>query len=164
MLMVNDMPNIQPCDQALKNRLRCIPHTKSFVDKPQAECNEYEMEADPLLKDKVSSQEWIDAFFWILMDSLNNPVKPPQEVLDERDELIVVEDVKLKAILCQKYEFTPKENEDFVSFKELYSYLVEENIHMSETKMGRELKKLGLLKVDKKVNKKTTSGFYGLKE
>jgi phage/plasmid-associated DNA primase len=34
-LLVNDMPPIMPCDSALRNRLKCIPHTKSFVIKPQ---------------------------------------------------------------------------------------------------------------------------------
>lgn len=164
---MNDLCPIQPCDMALKNRLITLPFTKSFVDKPQAECNEYEMESDPLLSDKIKQNDWVDAFFWVIMDAYNGGVmlEKPEEVLAESDELLVVEDVKLKTILEAQYEFVSTEDEEaYVSFSELSRYIRAEGIQMSDTKIGRELKKLGLKKKDKKVEKKTLTVYFGLKE
>jgi len=163
--LMNDMCPIQPCDQALKNRLLFLPFTKSFVNKPQCECNAYEMESDVLLKDKLKNKEWIDAFFWIIMDSYNNGnlIEIPPEVLAEGDELLVIEDVKLKKVLLEKYEFVETETEtDYVCFSDISKYLIESGIKMSDTKIGRELKKMGLVKKDKKIGKRTCTVYYGL--
>lgn len=163
---MNDIPLIHPCDKALKDRLVFLPFTKSFVDKPQAECNEYEMESDPLLKDKIKGKDWIDAFFWIIMDSYNKGkmVEKPAEVLAESDELLVVEDVKLKTLLEENYEFVPTtDKEVFVSARNIITYLNENGIRMSDTKIGRELKKIGLVKDTKKIDKKATVVYYGLR-
>jgi hypothetical protein len=164
-LLVNDMPPITPCDKALKNRLRCIPHTKSFVNKPQEECNQYESESDPKLKEKLSTDDWINAFFWIIMDAYNETVNPPKEVIDECDELFVVEDVKIKTLLQERYEFVATDDkENFVSARDIIHYLQDEGVKMSDTKVGRELKKIGLVSGVKKFDKKTIRVYYGLKE
>ncbi len=164
---MNDMPPINPCDQALKNRLVFLPFTKSFVDKPQAECNEYEMESDPLLKEKIKDKDWIDAFFWVIMSSYNKGVmiEKPAEVIAESDEMLVIEDVKIKSLLEEKYEFVPTSDTDnYVSARNIIQYLSENGVKMSDTKIGKELAKIGLRKADKKVDKKTIRVWYGLKE
>lgn len=165
----NDMPTITPCDMALKRRMTCIPHTKSFVEKKQEDCNEYEMEADMNLKRKIEMPEWVDAFFWLIAEAYNGGVRMerPQELIQESDELFVVEDDKLKQHLEERFEFVPTEprtEENYVRFSVLREYINEANIKMSDTKIGRELKKLGLIKVDKKVDKRTVTVYYGLKE
>jgi hypothetical protein len=164
---MNDMCPIQPCDKALKERLIFLPFTKSFVNKPQSECNEYEMESDPLLKDKIQQKDWIESFFWVIMKSYNNGimVEKPKDVLNESDELIIIEDVKLKTLLEEKYEFVSTDEKDgWVAVRDIITYLQENGVKMSDTKIGRELKKIGLKKVDKKVNKKTVTVYFGLKE
>lgn len=164
---MNDICPIQPCDQALKDRLIFLPFTKSFVNKPQAECNEFEMESDPLLKDKIKDKDWIDSFFWIIMNSYNKGVmvEKPKEVLAESDELLIVEDIKIKALLEERYEFVPTDDKDnYIPSRDIIQYLTENGVKMSDTKIGRELAKLGLKKDDKKVDKKTTRVYYGLKE
>jgi hypothetical protein len=146
-MLCNDMPPITPCDMALKNRVCSIPHTKSFVNKPQSECNEYEMEADPRLKDKIGTPDWIDAFFWIIMDAYNNGIRmsDPDDVKEESDELFVVEDKKIKSLLAEQYEFVSTDDKDsYVPFRILSRYLTDEGIRMSDTKLGRELKSIGL--------------------
>lgn len=164
-LLVNDMPPVTPCDQALKNRMRSIPHTKSFVDKEQSECNEYEMQGDSKLKDKIKTSEYINAFFWIIMDAYNTVVEAPKEVIDESNELFVVEDVKIKSILEERYEFVATDDkENYVSAREIIQYLLDEGVRMSDTKIGRELKKIGLISDKKKINKRATTVYYGLKQ
>lgn len=162
-ILVNDMPPITPCDQALKNRLRCIPHTKSFVNKAQEDCNEYESKGDPLLKDKLMTSDWINAFFWIIMDAYHEPIESPQEVLDESDELFIVEDIKLKTILEERYEFVGGK-ESYIPSREIIKYLQDEGVKLSDTKIGRELRKIGLVSDIKKIDKKVCRVYFGLKE
>ena len=165
----NDLPPIKPCDEALKNRIQSIPHTKSFVNKPQIECNEYEMESDPCLKDKIKNDEWRNSFFWLIINAYGERLPLPDEVKEEKDDLIVVEDVQLKTILEEEYEFisqndpTYNEDNDYVSSRQIIAFIKEQGINMSETKIGRELKKLGLKKHNKKLNGKTTLVYLGLK-
>jgi phage/plasmid-associated DNA primase len=171
---VNDFPKVAPCDKAFKNRIMCVPHTKSFVNKMQEECNQYEMQADPQLKTKIMRPDWINAFFWIIMDAYNNGIKyeMPQEVAAEADELFIVEDVKLKEVMEERWAFvatevTEKEGNmpnNFVSSRDILDYLQESGIRMSDATVGRELKKLGLIKTSIKVNKRTIRGWLGLSE
>jgi hypothetical protein len=171
---VNDIPNIVPCDKALKNRMECIPHTKSFVNKEQIECNQYEMEADPDLSDKVISEEWVNSFFWLIMDAYGPKLQKPQEVVNESDELFIVEDVALKGILEEQYEFVSTEKSEIedgndkpnncVRFSDISTYVKSKGIYMTETKLGKELKKIGLVKDNIKINKKKCAVYFGLKE
>jgi len=163
---MNDMPPVSPCDKALVERMCSIPHTKSFVNKPQSECNEYEMSSDELLKDKIKTKEWIDAFFWIVMDSYNGGVRVPKpiEVIAENVDLFITEDVKLKSLIEEKYEFVPSEDVDnYIPAREILTYLNQNGIRMSDTKIGKELKKLGLKNDVKKIDKKAVRVYYGLK-
>lgn len=167
---VNDLPPITPCDQAIKNRMNAIPHTKSFMNKPQAECNEYEMEADPSLKDKINSKEWVESFFWIIMDSYNDGVmlEKPKEVIAEINELFVLEDIKIKELLEAKYEFVPTDEEvptiNCVSSRDVITYLSEEGIRLSDVKVAKELKKIGLIQCRKKMDGKTIVIWNGLRQ
>lgn len=167
---VNDLPIITPCDQALKNRVCIVPHTKSAVDKPQAECNEYEMEADPLLKDKINSKEWIESFFWVIMDSYNGGVRldKPPEVVAEINEHLVVEDIKIKELLEAKYQFVPTDEEvpsiNCVTSREVISYLNEEGFKLSDVKVAKELKKIGLVQSRKKMDGRTIVVWNGLRQ
>jgi hypothetical protein len=171
---VNDIPKIVPCDQALKNRMECIPHTKSFVNKKQIDCNQYEMEADAGLADKVITDEWINSFFWLIMDAYGPKLPKPEEVVNESNELFIVEDVALKVILEEQYEFVPtskleavKEDDkpdNCVRFSDISIYVKNKGIYMTDTKLGKELKKIGLVKDDLKINKKKCVVYFGLKE
>jgi len=164
----NSMPDVTPCDVGFKNRIRCIPHTKSFINKPQAKCNEYEMEADDSLKSTIDTSDWINSFFWIIMDAYGERLPAPQEVLDENDELFVLEDIKIKELLEERYEFVPTEKNDednnYETSRNVITYLQENGVRLSDTAIGRELKNLGLKKVSKKINKKCTLVYYGLKQ
>lgn len=160
----NDLPKISPCDQGLKNRIKPIPHTKTFVSKPQAECTEFEMEADNMLKENLKTVEWMNAFMWIIFDNYGDSMAPPIEVVEELDDLITVEEHEIKPLLQERYEFTSTDSNDYVTARELIDYLQGEmKLNMSENNIGRELRQIGLRKDVAKVNKKTTKVYYGLK-
>lgn len=160
----NDMPTVAPCDEALANRMNCIPHTKSFVNKKQEDCNSTEMEADPALKDKIRTSEWINAFFWLVMDAYNGGVRveKPLAVKLESAEQFVVEDVKLKELIEERYTYGTQE--DCVKVSDVVKYLEEQGIRMSPIKMSKELKSLGFTSDVKKVDGKATRVYFGLKE
>jgi cell division GTPase FtsZ len=85
-------------------------------------------------------------------------------VIIETDETFVVEDVQIKAMLQEQYEFVSSEGEDYVRFSDISSYVKEKGIRLSDNKLGRELKKIGLKKMDKRVDGKTFTVYYGLKD
>jgi hypothetical protein len=161
---MNDMPPVSPCDQALKNRMCCIPYLKSFVDKPASECGPYELPSDPKLKEKIERPDWIDAMFWIIADAYGDSLPKPQSVVQEIDELFVVEDCRLKEIIEERYEFAPNDDEAFVPAKEINAYLKNHGLAMSETKVGRELARLGLTGKVKKIDGKTSRVWFGLRD
>jgi len=161
----NDLPPISPCDQALKNRMVSIPHTKSFVTKPQAECNQFEMESDPDLKETIETKPWIESFFWLLMDAYNGGKisKRPDAVETEINDLFVVEDDAIKSAIEESYDICLADNEAFVSSKELLIFIKEGGLKMSDVKIARELKKMGLTNCDIQVGGKKTRVWLGIK-
>lgn len=164
----NDLPPITPCDEALKNRMNSIPHMKTFVNKAQEDCTEYEMQSDPALKDKIASPEWIQAFFWILMDAFAGGVRPekPSEVREEVDELFQVEDDKIKELLQAQYEFVDPSNEEaYVAFHEISKYLRSEGVKLSDTGIGKALRiHCKLRKATLKIDKKATTVYHGVQK
>jgi hypothetical protein len=167
---MNDIPPISPADEALKNRFVAVPHTKSFVNKPQSECNEYEMSADPTLDEKIKTPEYRDAYTHIILKAYRKGIRlpKPSSVVDEINELLPIEaGMDLKKKLAEEFEFvpsTPEGEDNFVEFDRVFRYLKEKGCKSSPTLVGRELRKLGLKKKDKKVNKRTCTVYYGLKE
>jgi hypothetical protein len=160
----NDLPPVSPCDEALKGRMSSIPHTKSFVPKPQAECNEFEMEADPHIKDRLLTREWQQAFFWVIMGAYGPRVPKPAEVVAECDELFEVQDATIRDLLQERYEFTTTDDEEsYVTARDIIKYLQGEGLAISDTKIGRELKALGFRKDSKRVDGKVQKVWFGLR-
>ncbi len=155
--------------------MECVPHTKSFVNKKQIDCNQYEMESDPHLSDKIITEEWVNSFFWLIMDAYGPKLPKPQEVIDENDELFIIEEIALKTILEEQYEFVSTEKSETtdeesnmpnncVRFSDISVYVKNKGIYMTDAKLGKELKKIGLVKYDMKINKKKTAVYFGLSE
>lgn len=133
------------------------------------------MESDPDLSDKIITEEWVNSFFWLIMDAYGPKLPKPQEVIDESDELFIVEDIALKTILEEQYEFVftdkpeVKEEDDdkptnCVRFSDISTYVRNKGVYMTDTKLGKELKKIGLIKGEIKLNKKKCVVYFGLKE
>jgi hypothetical protein len=162
----NDLPPVTPCDQALKNRMNSIPHTKSFVCKPQAECDAYEMESDPELKDKIKREDWITAMFWLIVESYNGGtiIPKPAPVKAEIDELFVVDDEQIRDVLEEKYTFAVGDEEAFVPARDIINHITASGLRLSDTKIGKELARLGFRKGDKKIEGKKYRVWFGLKE
>ena len=99
----------------------------------------------------------------------------PEEVINESDELFIVEDVALKTVLEEQYEFVSTEKSENVNddndkpdncvrFSDISVYVKSKGIYMTDAKLGKELKKLGLVRCIMKINKKSCAVYFGLKE
>jgi phage/plasmid-associated DNA primase len=161
----NDIATISPRDKAIEVRMRFIRFVKEFVDKPIEECSALEMPADPTIKSKLKTRQYRSALFWIIMNSYKPnyvDVKEPQDVIEETQENIIVEEKELKKLLQEEYEFTG-DDEDYVISRDITSYLKRMGVNMSDTKIGRELRNLGLKKKDKKIDGKTNVVYIGIR-
>jgi hypothetical protein len=164
--MANDMPAFSPCDAALRSRMNFARFNYSFVQKAAADCSEWERPADPLLKDKIESAAWKDAFTWIILDAYRggSVVAAPAVVEKETEAYIPVEASSIRQILEEEFEFVKEPGEtDWVAARDIISVVKAAGINLSVTKIGMELKKLGLNNIDKKVKGKTIKVWIGLR-
>lgn len=157
----NDLPDITPKDSGLQTRLRMIRYTKRFVANPSGpnECL-----ADPTIKTKVESREWADSLFWLLMDAYALPMEEPTEVLEETKEWVPAESAKFREMLEQSFSIDVQDmsDENYTASRDIISCLKAQNLNWSDTKIGRELTKLGLVKEDKKIEGKTIKIWRGI--
>lgn len=163
--LANDLVTYYPNDQPLKNRISTTKYEKSFVTGREPK-NEYELPGDPDLKQKIKSEEFINAFFWIIMDGFMKGVKLPKPaaVVAEIDDLFEIEETKMYELIKENYTIE-KGNEDvYVTSRHLNNYLKENGVVMSENKIGRELTKLGFKRATKKIDGKCVKVWLGIQE
>jgi hypothetical protein len=154
----NDMPAITPKDSGIATRLRVVRFVKRFVENPTLP---NELQADGSIKTKLASLEWRNAVFWLIMDAYRLPTSEPTEVLEETQEWIPSESGKFREVLEEMYAINVA-GDGFVTSRELAEFFKGRNMNMSDTKVGRELAKIGLVKSDKKIGGKTTKVWSGI--
>jgi hypothetical protein len=167
-LLTNDVPEMKPNDIGIQNRLCTNELKKSYVANPDPS-DPHQAQEDKRLMDEAKSKEWSDALFWILADAwaafaLTDRTAPkPAAVLAANADWIE-KGVSLKSIVAEKYEFT-KSEDDWILATELRSYLKSRGIKDSDTKVGREVRKMtGISKTQKKHDGKVLTVYFGLKE
>lgn len=163
-LFANDLPPFSPVDTAIRERLVVIQYDYSFVDEPKTE---FEKKGNPQIKDIIQTEKYADAFIHLILKEYykweENQFKPPtlpKYLLEERNTMARV--TELKPIIEERYEITGNE-EDCISCSEILKHLKDNEISMSDTKLGRELSKLGLGKKVVKLDKKAVMCRSGLK-
>lgn len=164
-LFAQDLPSISPPD-AINSRIIVIQYDYSFMDKPNPNIPN-EKQADPRLKDKLCSDNYADAFIYMMIQEYNNwadnnfeEIELPQMMLDDKQQLAPVTDIR--NILEGDFVITGNED-DWVPYKDIEDCLKKEKLTMSPTRIGRELTRLGLAIRNKKVNRKTINGRSGIK-
>jgi phage/plasmid-associated DNA primase len=157
----NDIPKINPYDQAIRNRVRCIEYKKSFEDKESyiakgGEIKDGMLFADKTLKDKFcNDNEYKDAVIWIIFDAYQMYLKEghfePESIRQGTEEWTGNEN-SIENILKMDYEIT-NDKTHMVKARELIDYIKgKHKVDMSETKIGKELNRLGLGISEKKVD------------
>jgi phage/plasmid-associated DNA primase len=163
MYMGNDMPPITPNDSGIRTRVRAVRFVNRFVEKPVAA---NEKRADPEIKKRFDTVEWMNAMFWVIVDAYALPTTEPTAVKDETQEWVPSESGQFKELLEEEYviDLASVADDNYVKARELADYIREGIMNMSDTKVGRELGKLGLVKDVKKIGKKTIKIWKGIKK
>lgn len=159
--MGNDMPDIAPKDSGIETRLRVVRFDKRFVARPSAA---NELPADETIKDKLETEEWKNAIFWLVMDAWKLDTVEPPEVCEETREWIPSSSAEFRTILEENFviNISDTTEDNYVCSRDIIAFVKERGLNMSDTKVGRELNKIGLTKVDKKVDGKTVKVWKGI--
>jgi phage/plasmid-associated DNA primase len=146
LMLCNDIPKLHPIDTALVNRLVIIEYKLSFVDNPSLP---HERQIDYSVRSLFDSEEYRDAFFWVLMDAFQNekPARCSLSMASAR-EWVPAPSTSFKDVLVASgYVIDTKDEEAWVPFSELKEVLLgsEAAKGMSDTAIGKELERLGLV-------------------
>lgn len=162
---VNDIPTINPYDDGVGNRVRCIEYKCVFTDDEITK--DFERVADKDIKDKFKHNvDYQNALIHIIEDSYKEfkaeGHKVP-ECIREATKEWSGDSGSVEGLLSKRYDITRDAN-DFVPARELIDFLTkEEKLTMSDKKIGMELSALKLEKGGKTTRGKTIKVWYGLK-
>ena len=115
-LQCNTKPQLCKLEEAVKQRLQILDYPFTFVENPQTE---NQRKKDVNLKDKLSSQEFINEMILLMIDTVNQFTKfvLPQEVLESNQEYFDACD-PVKEWFYKNYEIT-KNSKDRIRTTEL---------------------------------------------
>jgi len=173
-LMCNDIPVIEPTDDAVKNRVRISQWNVQFVEKEKVN-GKTRLLRDDEIKDKIDTIEWQHAFLKILCEAYKEYARhgliEPKDMMEIRDTWLGGSSIE--KLLFEEFEAVDNvreasqrvENEDYVKFSRIYNTLkrMEGFGNMSQTKLGRELTKMGFDNWQKKIDKCGVACRVGLK-
>jgi phage/plasmid-associated DNA primase len=159
-MFAQDIPNITPAEKTTLDRLISVEWSYSYVANPTLP---HERLADPNLAYKYADATYGDAFFWLMVEEYEKwretgfaePVMS-EVVMESRNNF--VDEVDYRSVL-EDAGYKIGDQEKFVLFKDLSSLF-----QCGKPTLGRNLKALGLVKADKKINKKTETIYYGIEK
>ena len=179
-IMCNDVPKIQPCDEAVENRQSGVfeKHVR-FVERPNPFRPDHEKTIDGTLKDMFCSTEYQAAFLSILQDAyqaflITQGHHTPASVSAAIKEW-VVNDAGLEGLLAMAYDTQLGENgrpstNCWVPFEDIKHALLVEGVGdqhfklaVSERKLAMQLNALGYTIGSKKYGSDTKKVRYGLR-
>ena len=172
-VFANDLDKITPMDDAILNRVRAIPYTKTYVD---VVTNEFELLKDVNLKEEIATAKFKNAFMCLLMRAyaefmaagrVENDACLPELKKAVASVFGVVSDyvTQFKA----DFNLTNSEN-DFVESSVIQDWIKQGKLNITITKMGRDIHKYATLKGlenirphIKKIGGKSKSVWLGVK-
>jgi hypothetical protein len=178
-MMCNDVPKIQPCDDAVQDRIGGVFDMQvEFKEKPNFFRPDHEKPRDPSLKDMMNKPEYQAAFLSTLLDAYQQYKQTahtiPASVSAAIDEW-VTNDCGLESLLAEVCEsqLDPRTmqplHDSYVPFDYLYQVLVVEGVGpqrnkvcMTKTKLGRQLALLGYQSDTRRVQGKNVRVRLGL--
>lgn len=154
-IQTNDIGQIKPADEAVMNRIIVNELKKSYKECPNPN-NPNEMLQDSGLKELFRTEEYKNAVFHLMADIYGEwvnagcPMTKPESLKQIASEWIE-STTCIRSLIEEKYEITKKE-EDWISSREIIDYLKQKGCVESDTKIGRELNKLGCPMLVRKVD------------
>jgi len=154
MVLANDVPPIAPSDAAIQHRCRYIAFRKTFVETTDpSSLKSHQMLADPHIKENFKhNDDYKNALFYVFADRWvsikDRPIfTEPDCVKQESKEWIGDSSSSdIGSVLGLHFEITKQET-DYVPFAYVKSVLKKAGIAagMSDTKLGKEIKKVTTL-------------------
>jgi phage/plasmid-associated DNA primase len=159
---VNDIPRIKPYDSAIEARVTCPEFKCTFVDEPMLP---HERRTDKDVKDLFNTDNaYKDALVCILIDAYkqfkNQGHVIPKAVRKATEEWVGGES-SIRNILEKGYEITG--NADDKELAENIVRVIQAEMTISGTKIGREIAKLGIQKKNIKQGRVTKVFYLGIK-
>ena len=141
-VFANDITEIRPYDDAVKNRMNVVGYNKVFVENPIEGKNE--LKTDPNIATEFRDIKFQKAFVQLMVDAYQQfktkgALHVPEGMLMSTKEWMSQESNVLDKFM-ETYEFTGNEA-DYVSASELKSWVKAAKLEISDTKMAREAKK-----------------------
>ena len=136
-LLANDLPQINPCDDAVVNRATVLEYEKSFVAVPNGPC---ELLMDENIKSEVRTARFCDAFVHLLISAYHTSPEMPEAMTRAKDEWLGIEDNNVISMFSQQAIFTD-DPDDFLTNAAITSWLHRNGFECTITKMNTELKR-----------------------
>lgn len=162
---INDMPQIKPMMQELKNRLKYIETQYSYLSgtlyEQQKKMPNVRV-ADPDIKDVFCTDKNVLQTYAIMICQNYKPFSPdpPPEVLDSNIEWTVHDDAFSK--INELFDATDDED-DVLSSRDVINSIKHLGLDISDNKIGREMTKLGFRKKVITKNKKSIKVYTNIK-
>lgn len=163
---LNDQPEIEPCDQAVRNRLKYIRFPYIFVEKDKLEENEMNRLTDKDFNNKIKQKDFIKGLIHLILDAYKkykNQMPAYDEVIKEEylgenmQDNYVIETVK------QYFEIT-NNNKDYIPIK-YFKDFIEKHIVKKGTSYTKATKLLVKeLKIVNGKNNKAERAWLGIKK
>tara|TARA_R100001244_G_scaffold1799_1_gene2970 strand:+ start:774 stop:3008 length:2235 start_codon:yes stop_codon:yes gene_type:complete len=135
---MNDLPNIKPLDEGVRNRLYTFNFQKAFVDKVKNP--DYELQGDREIKSKIKSIEWKSSLFWAVLDAYTPSMQDaPRECREFKEEMIEDESDEAKI----KKLFVGAKNGEFVTTQRFHKSVLAAGMVMTVTKLSTTMKRNG---------------------
>jgi len=171
-LFAQDLPKISPIDDALSNRIRAIPYSKVYVDKPS---NALELKKDPGLVDDIKTGAFRMGLLQVLFDAytrFHQGGRVEEDIDEIREAVTDVIGTELNIVDSFKLHFEiTNDPTHFVSSKVIQAWLTDGKYNVTITKLGMELKRYiqinnmtNVCNKNKKIDRKTVMVWHGIRE
>jgi len=146
MMQLNDPLDLSTCDEAIKRRLRVLELEFSFVDDNGQELQPNQRKKETTLKNKISQQEFVDAFCHILIDTYikeNGRFYESEKIKSKTTEFFDTQN-PVKQWFMENYIVCEDIYDSYIFGNELYNKFRDDypNKHLSNTAFGRLLKEI----------------------
>ena len=167
-LFAQDLPPMNPIDDAVIARAQIFNYPYSFVDRPS---NMRERKKDASFSDELNTTAFQDAFLHLLMDTYASlytngtaqELKAPVECENAKEDWLPIEDEGILPRFLEDYEIT-RDADDFVTISNVKEWLAKIDQGVSLSKLKQEILKYCEVKaIDKVITKNQTKTVKGKK-
>ncbi len=139
----NDLPGLQPVDEAILGRANCIELKCRFLPKHEITNTRFQRVANDNIKMELKQNHNKDALMYILVEAYKTFIKEGHHipaVVKEAQEDWIDNEFSIKSILQKEYAFTC-DPEDYVAVSDISMYLQphRQKIKMSDRKVALEI-------------------------